>query len=123
MTVEFVAEFVPGAETEPGPEAESELVTGDASEYVASAGLAHRARPGPVHRSELVSGAEFEVGLGAAAEAVGASQQTQQRRPVVPSYGPALLRPADETPAAPIQQKVAELALETEELEMIEAED
>lgn len=84
--MEFVAEFVPVAETEPGPEAESELVTGDAFEYVAFAGLDHSGGPGPVHRSELVSGAEFEDGFGAAAEAVGASQQTQQRRAVVPSY-------------------------------------
>lgn len=84
--MEFVAEFVPVAETEPGPEAESELVTGEVFEYVALAGLEHRGGPGPVHRSELVSGAGLEDGFVAAAEAEGASQQTQQRRAVVPSY-------------------------------------
>lgn len=91
-------------------------------ERVTSVGLGHKAGPEPVHGFGLELGVEAVYGFGAGAEAVSVSQWSQQRRLVIPSYEPALLRQEFETSAAQTQRQGVGLVLETEGSEMPEAE-
>lgn len=117
VVAEIVAESVAVVETELGPVGDFEVVLGDAlePECVASAG------PEPVHGFGLETGFEAEYGFGAEAEAEWVSWWSQQRRLVILSYEPALLRLAFEPPAARTRPQGAGLVLETEESEMLEA--
>lgn len=82
-------------------------------ECVATVGLGREAEPEPVHGFGLETGAEAET------ERV--SWWSRQRKPAIPSYEPALLRPVFVPPAARTRRPGAGLVLETEESEMPEA--
>lgn len=90
-------------------------------ECVATVGLGHEAEPEPVHGFGLETGVEAECGFGAEAEADRVSRWSRQRKPAIPSYEPALLRPAFVPPAAWTRRPGAGLVLETEESGMPEA--